>query len=126
MQKIEVAALAHDRDRILSLLTDEGTVELSPLVDEAALRDQGDDADLRAVRLLRTRLADALKIIDRRFPPAETSMFTIRDKISRAVYDAVLAAEDELVEALGRFEDISARENDLRNTLGQLMSQQNF
>jgi len=126
MQKIEVAALAHDRDRILSLLTDEGTVELSPLVDEAALRDQGDDADLRAVRLLRTRLADALKIIDRRFPPAETSMFTIRDKISRAVYDAVLAAEDELVEALGRFEDVSARENDLRNTLGQLKSQQNW
>lgn len=126
MQKIEVAALASERDRILATLSAMGTVEIEP-VETTEKRVEEDTASaLRDVVGLRARIASALKTIDTRFPLETKSMFSMHEDVTRAEYEDVLQNEASLMVSLDDFEKQLIHETELQNRIGQLRHQQSF
>lgn len=126
MKKIEVAALAKDRDRILSTLTREGTVEIVPVHKEEATASPEDQKRLRETIQLRSRLADALKEMDRRFPPENKSLFTLREKISEDDFKQASEESEALEQSLSAWEDALSAEHELKNQIANRRDQQSI
>ncbi len=126
MKKIEVAALAKDRDRILSTLTREGTVEIVPVHKEEATASPEDQKRLRETIQLRSRLADALKEMDRRFPPENKSLFTLREKISEDDFKQASVESEALEQSLNAWEDALSAEHELKNQIANRRDQQSI